>query len=34
MTIVEEWDEEEYVSVKFLDPDRYVLEAAWEPHLT
>jgi catechol 2,3-dioxygenase-like lactoylglutathione lyase family enzyme len=31
--IVEEWDEPEYVSVKFLDPDGYVVEAAWEPHL-
>lgn len=31
--IVEEWDEPEYVSVKFLDPDGYVIEAAWEPHL-
>jgi catechol 2,3-dioxygenase-like lactoylglutathione lyase family enzyme len=30
--IVEEWDEPEYVSVKFLDPDGYVVEAAWEPH--
>ena len=31
--IVEEWDEPEYVNVKFLDPDGYVVEAAWEPHL-
>jgi catechol 2,3-dioxygenase-like lactoylglutathione lyase family enzyme len=30
--IVEEWDEAQYVSVKFLDPDGYVVEAAWEPH--
>lgn len=30
--IVEEWDEPGYVSVKFLDPDGYVIEAAWEPH--
>lgn len=30
--IAGEWDEPEYVSVKFLDPDRYVVEAAWEPH--
>jgi catechol 2,3-dioxygenase-like lactoylglutathione lyase family enzyme len=30
--IVGEWDEPEYVSVKFLDPDGYVVEAAWEPH--
>ena len=33
VSIVEEWDEPEYVSVKFLDPDGYVIEAAWEPHL-
>ena len=32
--IVEEWEEPEYVSVKFLDPDGYVVEAAWEPHHT
>ena len=31
--IVEEWEEPDYVSVKFLDPDGYVIEAAWEPHL-
>jgi catechol 2,3-dioxygenase-like lactoylglutathione lyase family enzyme len=31
--ILEEWEEPEYVSVKFLDPDGYVVEAAWEPHL-
>ena len=31
--ILEEWDELEYVSVKFRDPDGYVVEAAWEPHL-
>lgn len=31
--IVEEWEEPEYVSVKFVDPDGYVIEAAWEPHL-
>ena len=30
--IVEEWDEPDYVSVKCLDPDGYVVEAAWEPH--
>ena len=30
--IVEEWDEADYVSVKCLDPDGYVVEAAWEPH--
>jgi catechol 2,3-dioxygenase-like lactoylglutathione lyase family enzyme len=33
VTIVEEWDEPDYVSVKCLDPDGYVVEAAWEPHL-
>jgi catechol 2,3-dioxygenase-like lactoylglutathione lyase family enzyme len=33
VTIVEEWEEREYVSVKCLDPDGYVVEAAWEPHL-
>jgi catechol 2,3-dioxygenase-like lactoylglutathione lyase family enzyme len=33
VTIVEEWEEPEYVSVKCLDPDGYVVEAAWEPHL-
>ncbi|MFL5960708.1 MAG: VOC family protein [Gaiellaceae bacterium] len=31
--IVEEWEEPEYVSVKCLDPDGYVVEAAWEPQL-
>jgi catechol 2,3-dioxygenase-like lactoylglutathione lyase family enzyme len=31
--IAEEWNEPEYVSVKCLDPDGYVVEAAWEPHL-
>jgi catechol 2,3-dioxygenase-like lactoylglutathione lyase family enzyme len=31
--IVAESDEPDYVSVKFLDPDGYVIEAAWEPHL-
>jgi catechol 2,3-dioxygenase-like lactoylglutathione lyase family enzyme len=29
--VLEEWDEPEYVSVKFQDPDGYVVEAAWEP---
>ena len=28
--IAEEWDEPDYVSVKCLDPDGYVVEAAWE----
>jgi catechol 2,3-dioxygenase-like lactoylglutathione lyase family enzyme len=31
VTIAEEWEEPEYVSVKCLDPDGYVVEAAWEP---
>jgi catechol 2,3-dioxygenase-like lactoylglutathione lyase family enzyme len=30
VAIVEEWDEERYVSCKCLDPDGYVVEAAWE----
>jgi len=29
--VVDESDEADYVSVKFLDPDGYVLEAFWEP---
>jgi catechol 2,3-dioxygenase-like lactoylglutathione lyase family enzyme len=29
--IVEEWEEPDYVSVKFLDPDGYVVEVSWEP---
>ncbi len=29
--IVEESDEPDYVSVKFRDPDGYVVEVAWEP---
>ena len=32
VTIVEEWDEPQYVSVKCLAPDGYVVEAAWEPN--
>lgn len=32
VNVVEEWDEPDYVSVKFLDPDGYVIEAFWEPH--
>ena len=31
VTIAEEWEEPEYVSVKCLDPDGYVVEAGWEP---
>jgi catechol 2,3-dioxygenase-like lactoylglutathione lyase family enzyme len=33
LAIAEEWEEPEYVSVKCLDPDGYVVEVAWEPHL-
>jgi catechol 2,3-dioxygenase-like lactoylglutathione lyase family enzyme len=29
--IVGFWDEPEYVSVKFRDPDGYVVEVSWEP---
>ena len=29
--ICEEWDEPDYVSVKWRDPDGYVVEASWEP---
>jgi catechol 2,3-dioxygenase-like lactoylglutathione lyase family enzyme len=29
--IAGEWEEPEYVSVKFLDPDGYLVEVAWEP---
>jgi catechol 2,3-dioxygenase-like lactoylglutathione lyase family enzyme len=29
--IVGEWEEPDYVSVKFRDPDGYVLEVSWEP---
>ena len=29
--IVEEWEEPDYVSVKCLDPDGYVVELSWEP---
>jgi catechol 2,3-dioxygenase-like lactoylglutathione lyase family enzyme len=29
--IVDWWDEPDYVSVKFRDPDGYVVEASWEP---
>ena len=32
-TYFEEWDEPDYVSVKCRDPDGYVVETAWEPHL-
>ena len=29
--IIGEWEEHDYVSVKFRDPDGYVLEVSWEP---
>jgi catechol 2,3-dioxygenase-like lactoylglutathione lyase family enzyme len=29
--IVEVWEEPDYVSVKCLDPDGYVVEVSWEP---
>ncbi len=29
--VVGEWEEPEYVSVKFRDPDGYVVEVSWEP---
>jgi catechol 2,3-dioxygenase-like lactoylglutathione lyase family enzyme len=29
--IADWWDEPDYVSVKFRDPDGYVVEVAWEP---
>jgi len=29
--IVGQWDEPDYVSVKFRDPDGYVVEVSWEP---
>ena len=29
--IVGFWDEPDYVSVKFRDPDGYVVEVSWEP---
>jgi extradiol dioxygenase family protein len=33
VAITEEWEEPSYVSVKCSDPDGYVVEASWEPHL-
>jgi catechol 2,3-dioxygenase-like lactoylglutathione lyase family enzyme len=30
LEIVEEWDESDYVSVKFRDPDGYVVEVSWD----
>ena len=32
LEIVGWWDEPDYVSVKFRDPDGYVIEVGWEPH--
>jgi catechol 2,3-dioxygenase-like lactoylglutathione lyase family enzyme len=29
--VVGEWEEPDYVSVKFRDPDGYVVEFGWEP---
>jgi catechol 2,3-dioxygenase-like lactoylglutathione lyase family enzyme len=29
--VVDWWDEPDYVSVKFRDPDGYVVEVGWEP---
>jgi catechol 2,3-dioxygenase-like lactoylglutathione lyase family enzyme len=29
--LVEEWDEPDYVSVKWRDPDGYIVESSWEP---
>jgi len=29
--IVGEWDEPDYVSIKFHDPDGYLVEVSWEP---
>jgi catechol 2,3-dioxygenase-like lactoylglutathione lyase family enzyme len=31
LEIVDWWDEPDYVSVKFRDPDGYVIEVSWEP---
>ena len=30
LEIVEWWDESDYVSVKFRDPDGYVIEVGWD----
>ncbi|MDQ3875920.1 MAG: VOC family protein, partial [Actinomycetota bacterium] len=30
VTIVEQWDEPDYVSVKCRDPDGYIVEGGWE----
>lgn len=29
--LVEDWDEPEYVAIKFRDPDGYIVEVSWEP---
>jgi catechol 2,3-dioxygenase-like lactoylglutathione lyase family enzyme len=31
LEIVDWWEEPDYVSVKFLDPDGHVIEVGWEP---
>jgi catechol 2,3-dioxygenase-like lactoylglutathione lyase family enzyme len=31
LEVVDWWDETDYVSVKFRDPDGYVVEVSWEP---
>jgi catechol 2,3-dioxygenase-like lactoylglutathione lyase family enzyme len=31
LEVVDWWDEADYVSVKFRDPDGYVIEVGWEP---
>jgi catechol 2,3-dioxygenase-like lactoylglutathione lyase family enzyme len=31
LEIVDWWDDPDYVSVKFRDPDGYVIEVGWEP---
>jgi catechol 2,3-dioxygenase-like lactoylglutathione lyase family enzyme len=31
LEIVNWWDEPDYVSVKFRDPDGYVIEVGWDP---
>jgi len=29
--LIEHYDEPDYVSIKFRDPDGYIIEASWEP---
>jgi len=31
MSLIVEWDEPDYVSIKCRDPDGYIIEASWEP---